>query len=103
MSKLSKNITSGTLVYKQFIQLADGTELQVRYNQNPDLYAGTDVKLYSYTAREGKGDSAITVTKYAVSIDDAIRAKKTTTKDTIASLKNSGLSDTEIVAKLLGL
>lgn len=90
---------NGQLVYKQFISLEDGTELQVRYNQNPDLYAGTGVQLYSYTASEGKGDNKKEVTKYAVAVADAIRASKTSKVDNILADIASGMSATDIAAK----
>lgn len=98
MSKAIK----GTLVYKQFITLADGTEVQVRYNQNPDLYKGTDVQLYEYTAKEGRGDNAREVTRYAVKVEDAKRATRATVKDSVASMLAQGMTAEEIVAKLAG-
>lgn len=101
---MNKNNTiKGTLVYKQFITLEDGAEVQVRYNQNPELYAGTDVTLYEYTATEGKGDDRKEVTRYAVAIEDAKRAKRASVKDSVQSLLAQGFSAEEIVAKLAGL
>lgn len=98
MKKL--NATNGKLEYQQFIVLEDGSSLRVRYNQNPELYAGTDVPLYSYTATEGKGEDKKEVTRYAVPFDQAIRAKKTTTKESVNNMLAQGLSAEAIVAKL---
>jgi len=90
---------NGSLVYKQFISLDDGSEVQVRYNQNPDLYAGTDVQVYGYTATEGKGDDKKEVQKYAVAVADAIRASKVSKVDNILADIASGMSATDIAAK----
>lgn len=97
MSKLQT--ISGKLVYKQFIELADGTEVQVRYNQNPDLYAGTDVTVYDYIATEGKAENKKEVTKYAVAVADAIRASKTSKVDNMLADIASGMSAKDILAK----
>lgn len=94
-------VISGVLEYRQFIVLEDGTDVRVRYNQNPALYEGTDVQVYSYTAKEGKGEDAKEVTRYAVPFNDAIRAKRATTRDSIASLQAQGLSADEILLLLM--
>jgi len=101
MSK-NTNTIKGSLVYKQFITLEDGNEVQVRYNQNPELYKGTDVTLYEYTATEGRGEDRKEVTRYAVAIEDAKRAKRTSVKENVQSLLAQGLTAEEIVAKLAG-
>lgn len=101
MSKQA-NIIAGKLEYKQFIQLEDGTEVQVRYNQNPDLYTGTDVQLYSYEASEGTGTERVKVTRYAVAVNDALRAKRVSLPETVNALIAQGLTADEIVAKLKG-
>ena len=95
--------TTGTLVYKQFIKLEDGSEVQVRYNQDPTLYAGTDTPLYAYTATEGKGDAKKEVTKYAVPFELARRATRTSTKESVSNMLASGMTAEEIVQKLAGL
>lgn len=97
---MSNKTLNGVLEYRQFIVLEDGTEVRVRYNQNPELYKGTDVPVYEYQAKEGKGDTAKTVTRYAVPFDQAIRARRASTKETIDSLLAQGLTAEEIVAKL---
>jgi hypothetical protein len=101
---MSKNIKAvkGTLVYKQFIALEDGTEVQVRYNQKPELYAGTDTQLFEYTAKETVDGQKVEVTKYAVKVEDAVRAKRQTTKETVSNLLASGKTAEEIVAILAG-
>lgn len=100
---MSSNKTiKGQLEYRQFIVLEDGTEVRVRYNQNPELYKGTDVQVYAYKATEGKGDNKKEVTKYAVPFEQAIRARKATTKDTIKGLMAQGLTAEEVLAKLVG-
>lgn len=91
---------AGKLEYRQFIILEDGTEVRVRYNQNPDLYAGTEVPMYTYQAKEGSGDNAKEVTRFAVPFDQAIRGKRASTKESVQSMLASGLSAEEIVAKL---
>ena len=91
---------AGKLEYRQFILLEDGTEVRVRYNQNPALYAGTDVPLYEYTAVEGKGNARKEVTRYAVPFEQALRSKRASVKDSVASMLASGLTAEEIVAKL---
>lgn len=96
------NTVAGTLVYKQFISLEDGTEVQVRYNQNPELYKGTEVTLYEYQATEGKGDDRKEVTRYAVAVADAKRAERTSTKAVMSSMLAdiaSGMSADAILAK----
>lgn len=100
MSKLKT--TAGVLEYRQFIVLDDGTEVRVRYNQNPELYKGTEVPVYEYTAKEGKGENAKEVTRYAVPFEQAIRAGRVSTKETIKSLKAQGLTAEEILAKIAG-
>lgn len=90
----------GQLEYRQFIITEDGQEVRVRYNQNPELYKGTDVTLYEYTAKEGKGDEAKEVIRFAVEFDKAVRATRTSTKENIQSLLAQGLTAEEIVAKL---
>lgn len=101
MSKNIKAIT-GKLVYKQFIQLEDGTEVQVRYNQDPSLYTGTDTPLYQYTAKETIDGVKQEVQKYAVPVELAKRATRTSTKETISNMLAQGLTAEEIVAKLAG-
>lgn len=91
---------NGTLVYKQFIKLEDGTELQVRYNQDPSLYAGTDVPLYAYTAKETVDGVKTEVTKYAVPVELARRANRTSVKESVSNMLASGMTAEEIVAKL---
>jgi hypothetical protein len=98
MSKQS--ITKGQLEYRQFIILEDGTEVRVRYNQNPELYKGTDVPLYEYTATEGKGEDKKEVSKYAVPFDQAIRAARVGRKESVEAMLAQGLTPEEIVAKL---
>lgn len=98
----NKNIVDGKLVYKQFIVLDDGSELQVRYNQDASLYAGTDTTLYQYKAFVGSGDDKKEVTRYAVSVNDAIRAKKTTQKEQVNNMLASGMTAQEIVALIAG-
>jgi len=98
MTKSNNKIVNGKLVYKQFIQLDDGTEVQVRYNQAPELYEGTDVTLYAYDAKASKG-STDTVTKYAVAIEDAKRAKRASVAEQMQSLLKQGLTPEQIVAK----
>lgn len=95
-----QQITKGTLEYRQFIILEDGTEVRVRYNQNPELYKGTDVPLYEYVATEGKGEDKKEVTKYAVPFDQAIRAARASRKETVEAMLAQGLTPEEIVAKL---
>lgn len=92
--------TQGTLEYRQFIVLEDGTDVRVRYNQDPALYEGTDVPLYAYIATEGKGDDKREVTRYAVPYEMALRAKRASVKDMLATLKAQGLTAEEIIAKL---
>lgn len=94
------NTVAGTLVYKQFIQLDDGTEVQVRYNQDKELYNGTDVTVYEYKATEGKAEQRKEVTRYAVAVADAKRATRTTVKESVSSMLAQGLTAEEIVAKL---
>lgn len=94
------NIVNGVLEYRQFIVLEDGKEVQVRYNQDPTLYEGTDVTLYAYTAKEGKGVDAKEVTRYAVAVEDARRAKRSTAEDKILSLVAQGLTPDQIIEKL---
>lgn len=91
---------NGTLEYRQFIILEDGTEHRVKYNQDPSLYEGKDVPVFAYTATEGKGEDKKEVTKYAVPYDMAIRSKRASLKDALASLKAQGLTPEEIIAKL---
>lgn len=96
------NTVQGTLVYKQFITLEDGTEVQVRYNQDKELYSGTDVTVYSYTATEGKGTERKEVTRYAVAVADAKRAARVTAvavKDNMLADIASGMTATELLAK----
>ena len=100
MTTKTNQPTAGTLEYRQFIILEDGTEVRVRYNQTPELYQGTDVPLYSYTAKEGKGEDAKEVTRYAVPFEQAVRAKRSNAKETVAQMLASGLTAEEIVAKL---
>jgi hypothetical protein len=92
--------TAGRLVYKQFIALEDGTEVQVRYNQDPTLYAGTDTPIYSYKAKETINGEKVEVEKFAVPVEYAVRAKRASVKDTVNSLLSQGLTAEEIVAKL---
>jgi hypothetical protein len=100
---MSKTSTiKGTLVYKQFITLDDGSEVQVRYNQDKDLYNGTDVTVYEYQASEGSGAERKQVTRYAVAVQDAIRATRTSTKESVSNMLASGLTAEQIVAKLTG-
>ncbi len=91
---------TGTLEYRQFIVLEDGTEVRVRYNQDPALYAGTDVPLYEYKATEGKGEDKKEVTRFAVPFEQALRSKRASVKESVASMLASGLTAEEIVAKL---
>ncbi len=95
-------ITKGSLEYRQFIILDDGTEVRVRYNQNPELYKGTDVPLFEYQAKEGKGENAKMVTRYAVEFGKELRATRTSVKETINTLMAQGLTADQIVAKLKG-
>ncbi len=98
---MSKQVTTnGTLEYRQFIILEDGTEVRVRYNQNPELYKGTDVPVYQYTAKEGKGEDAKEVTRYAVPFEQALRAAKAKTGDKVEAMLAQGLTAEEIVAQL---
>lgn len=90
----------GRLEYRQFIILEDGTEARVRYNQDPELYKGTEVPLYEYEAKEGKGEAATVVTRYAVPFDQAIRAKRASAKESIQSMMAAGLSAEDILARL---
>ncbi len=99
MSKSNK-ATAGVLEYRQFIVLPDGQEFRVRYNQDPSLYAGTDVPLFSYKAKEGRGENAKVVERFAVPFEQAIRASRTTTKANIENLLKSGMTAEEIIAKL---
>lgn len=100
MSKSGNNVVKGQLEYRQFIITEDGTEVRVKYNQDPALYEGSEVTLYEYTATEGKGDDKKEVTKYAVQFDQAIRPKRASVKDTVTSLLAQGMTAEEIVAKL---
>jgi hypothetical protein len=100
--KIMTKIIKGELEYRQFIVLEDGTEVQVRYNQDASLYEGTDVQLYEYQATEGKGDDKKQVTRYAVAVADALRAKRTSVKESVASMIASGMTAEEIVNKLAG-
>lgn len=100
MTQSTIKSTPGTLEYRQFIVLEDGTEHQVRYNQKPELYTGTDVELFSYTATEGKGDDKKEVMKYAVRVEDARRAKRASVSDSVKALQAQGLSAEDIIAML---
>jgi hypothetical protein len=98
---MSKQVTTkGQLEYRQFIILEDGTEIRVRYNQNPELYKGTDVPLYEYEAKEGKGDNAVTVKRFAVPFEQAVRASRAKTGDKVEAMLAQGLTAEEIVAQL---
>lgn len=90
----------GILEYRQFIVLEDGQEVRVRYNQDPILYQGTDVPVYEYTAKEGKGEDKTEVTRYAVPFDQALRSKRASIKESVTSMLAQGLTAEEIVAKL---
>lgn len=93
----SKATVQGILEYRQFIILEDGTEVRVRYNQDASLYADTDITVYEYTAKEGKGEDKKEVTRYAVAFDDAIRANRGTS-DNIEAMLAKGITADEIVA-----
>lgn len=97
MSKVKA--TNGVLVYKQFIQLEDGSEIQVRYNQKPELYEGTNVPLYAYTAKETIDGVKTEVTKYAVPFEQAKKATRTAVKDSILADVANGMSVEELLAK----
>lgn len=98
MSK-SNNTIKGTLVYKQFIATDDGQEVQVRYNQKPELYQGTDVTLFEYTAKETVDGIKTDVTKYAVPVEQAIRATRTAKADSILADALAGMSAKDLEAK----
>lgn len=102
--KNTRKTVHGVLVYKQFIALDDGTEIQVRPKQDINKY-GDDVTIYAYNAKKGKGKTAENITCYAVAIDDAIRAERKSTKqataDKVLAMKAQGLSPDEIIAQLL--
>lgn len=129
MSKKPNNV-KGQLIYMQFISIDEnikddeinnsniieyiksGSLLRVRYNQKPELYSDTGVTVYEYEAKEGKGDDAKTVTRYAVAIENAKKAPKKTMaqtkaeveqeqRDAIKSMQEQGLSDKEIIAFML--
>lgn len=102
MTTTNKATVQGVLEYRQFIILDDGTAIRVRYNQDPSLYINTDITLYEYKAKEGKGEDAKVVTRYAVAFEDAIRATRVSTKESIQSMMAQGLTAEEIVAKLAG-
>jgi len=99
MSKAKTTVT-GTLIYKQFIQLADGTELQVRYNQSKELYNDTDVQVYEYLAHEGSGTDRVEVIRYAVAVDDVLTTPRNTV-DSMQAMIAQGLSADDIQAKMI--
>lgn len=103
-----KIIKGNRLEYRQFIVNDEGLDIQVRYNQDIELYKGTDVTVYEYTASEGskKKGTYKEVTRYAVAIDDAIRATRTSVKqamqDRVDNLLAQGLITDEVAQALLG-
>ena len=102
--KSNKKIIDGTLVYKQFIVLEDGTELQVRPKQDISKYSDY-VTIYAYGAKKGKGETAEEVTCYAVAVEDAIRAERKSSKqaisDKVSAMQAQGLTPEQILAQLL--
>ena len=107
MTTQSKAIINGTLEYRQFIILSDGTEIRVRYNQDKELYNDTDIQVYAYTAKESIENAdgtktKVDVTRYAVNYDDVIKSTRESAKAKIDNMLAdiaSGLSASEILAK----
>lgn len=112
------NIIKGTLEYRQYIVLEDGTEVRVNYNQNADLYKGSDIQLYEYSADEAVKDDKGNVERdangkkimqsvphYAVPFGQAIRATRVSgakaTANTVEALLAQGLTNEEVIAKLM--